>query len=41
MTEITNVEYEVQKELTAKTTEELQIEVNGLYQQMEMMAASQ
>lgn len=37
MTEITNVEYEVQKELTAKTTEELQIEVNGLYHQMEMI----
>ena len=39
MTEITNVEYEVQKELTAKTTEELQIEVNGLYQQMEMIGS--
>ena len=37
MNEITNVEYEVQKELTDKTTEELQIEVNGLYHQMEMI----
>ncbi len=37
MNEITNVEYEVQKELVDKTTEELQIEVNGLYHQMEMI----
>jgi len=37
MNEITNVEYEVQKELIDKTTEELQIEVNGLYHQMEMI----
>lgn len=37
MNEITNVEYEVQKELVDKTTEELQIEVNGLYHQLEMV----
>lgn len=37
MNEITNVEYEVQNELIDKTTEELQIEVNGLYHQMEMI----
>lgn len=37
MSEIMNVEYEVNKELVDKTTEELQIEVNGLYHQMEMI----
>lgn len=31
MSEIMNVEYEVNKELVDKTTEELQIEVNAPY----------
>lgn len=37
MSEIMNVEYEVQKELADKSTEELQHEVNGLYHQIEMV----